>query len=593
MAQEISYTLALTQPTHHLLNITLEVPTHGAPTVDLLMPAWTPGSYLIREYARHVQNFGAEADGKALAWRKVDKARWRVECAGVETIVVRYEVYGNELTVRTNHVDATHAHVIPAATFMAVDGRQHEQLAITVRPPHSWSVATGLRCTSTPDVWPGAGVATFEADNFDHLVDSPFEVGRYRTLEFSVDGKPHRIVKWGHGNEDDGRLVADAQRIVETQSLFWGGLPYEHYTFFLLLGGKAAGGGLEHRNSTSLLLSRFVFQPPKSYERYLTLLSHEFFHVWNVKRLRAEGLGPWDYSQETYTPLLWAMEGITEYYTDLLVMRAGLLTSERYLERIADDIVTLQATPGRTLQSLAASSCDTWIKFYRPDENSINTGVSYYLKGALVAMLLDLHIRQQTSGTHHLDEVMHALYERYPENGPGVPPAAYPQTVREVTGVDVADFFARYIDGVEELPFQAQLEAFGIKLEWRHKTKRHGGDGGQPTLGIRTKQDGFMFKVANVLSTGPAAGKLVPDDELVAFDGFRINDESTLNDRLAERRAGDAVQLTVFRREVLHTINVTLTEPPYDALRLVLDKDATPEQQKLREGWPVGNARRS
>lgn len=573
----IYYTLALTQPAQHLLDITIDVTGAQSEAVDFVLPTWSPGSYLIREYARHVQEVAATVNGQTAPWRKLDKQTWRVDTQRAEHVQLRYRVYGNELTVRTNHVDDTHAHVIPAATFMYVVGGADQPLTVKVLPPTGWEVATGLD---------GDPAGHFVADNFDHLVDSPLEIGTHRTLSFEVDNKPHRIVIWGGGNEDEQRLVADTQTIVTAARDLFGGLPYAHYTFLLLLGGKSAGGGLEHRNSTSLLLPRFVFQPNRSYEHYLTLVSHEFFHVWNVKRIRAAGLGPFDYTREAYTTLLWAMEGITEYYTDLLLARAGLLTPKRYLERLSDDIVTLQTTPGRQLQSLECSSFDSWIKFYRPDENTPNTAVSYYLKGAIVGALLDLEIRRRSNNAHSLDDVMRHLYTAYPLDGPGIPEReGYLGAIQEVTGLDFGDFFARYIGGTDELPYTEILGAAGLQLQWDWKDKPTDGNV-RPTLGVRVKSEGGLLKIAGVVRDGPAyqAG-LTAEDELVALDGYRITDEAGLHERLNDRKVGDLVAVTLFRRDELRTIEVALEPTPQD--KLVLEQAAQPDelQRLIYTNW--------
>jgi len=553
--------------------------------LDFVLPTWTPGSYLIREYARHVQNVAAEAGDQPTTWQKIDKQTWRVRTNDADQVVLRYRVYGNELTVRTNHVDDTHAYVIPAATFMYVVGATEQPWDVTVRElPPDWNVATGLDTINLPTLQ-HANAPTFVANTYDHLIDSPFEIGPHRALQFEVDSKPHQIVIWGRGNEDEARLVADTQKIVQVARDFWGALPYDHYTFFVLLGGKNAGGGLEHRNSTSLLLPRFTFNPDRSYERFLTLTSHEFFHVWNVKRLRAAGLGPFDYTQEAYTTLLWAMEGITEYYTDLLLLRAGLLTQERYLERLADDIVTLQTTPGRQVQSLECASFDAWIKLYRPDENSINTSVSYYLKGAIVAALLDLEIRRRTAGERSLDDVMRHLYRTYPIDRPGVADRhGYIQAIKDVTDQDLTDFFDRYIAGTDELPYDDVLGAAGLALRWDWKDKTNGE--AKPTLGVRLKQAGGQLLVASVISDGPAyAAGLTADDEIVAINGYRVNDEAGVRERIHDRRVGEYVTLAVFRREELRTIPVPLAPAPHDMLVIAPVAEPTTEQQRIRAGW--------
>ncbi len=580
----IHYALALTEPAQHLMDVTVDVTGVTGDTLDFVLPTWTPGSYLIREYARHVQEVTAAAGGQPAACRKIDKLTWRVETGGQDAVQLRYRVYGNELTVRTNHVDDTHAHVIPAATFMYVAGATEAPITVGVTAPQGWEVATGLDLAPDGDRLPASGLI-YVAENYDQLVDSPLEIGRHRTLEFTVDGKPHRIVIWGAGNEDEQQLVRDTQTIVTTARDLFGELPYAHYTFFLLLAGKGAGGGLEHRNSTSLLLPRFVFQPERSYERYLTLVSHEFFHVWNVKRIRAAGLGPFDYTQETYTTLLWAMEGVTEYYTDLLLVRAGLLTPKRYLERLADDVVTLQTTPGRQLQSLECASFDSWIKHYRPDENTANTAVSYYLKGAIVGALLDLEIRARTENERSLDDVMRYLYVAYPLDGPGIPErAGYLEAIRHVTGQDLSDFFERYIGGTDELPYTDAFGAAGLRLAWDWKDKS-GGEG-RPALGVRTKTEGGTLKVAGVVRDGPAyqAG-LTADDELVALNGYRVADENSLRERLSDRKVGEHVVLTLFRREELRTLEVTLGVAPQDKLSIELVDQPNELQREMYASW--------
>lgn len=574
----VIYNLAITEPAQHLLDIVIDVTGVDAPHVDFVLPTWTPGSYLIREYARHVQDVAVDGQVGAPTSRKLDKQTWRVETNGANTLHFNYRVYGNELTVRTNHVDDTHAHVIPAATLMYVVGATAQPLTINVITlPEGWEIATGLEQT---------GPRAFRADNYDHLVDSPFEIGLHRTLRFNVDDKPHRIVIWGRGNEDEQRLVHDTRKIVTAARDLFGGLPYESYTFFLLLGGKNAGGGLEHRNSTSLLLPRFTFRPNQSYERFLTVTAHEFFHVWNVKRIRAAGLGPFDYMRESYTTLLWAMEGITEYYTDLLLARSGLFTPKRYLERLADDVVTLQQTPGRQAQSLECASFDAWIKFYRPDENSANTSVSYYLKGALVAALLDLEIRQRTGNERSLDDVLRFLYESYPLDGPGIPDRdGYLAAIREATVLDLSDFFARYIAGTEELPYDAALGAAGLQLKWDWKESASG-DQPRTTIGMRTKSEGGQLKVASVLRDGPAySDGIAADDEIVAVDGFRVTDGGTLRDRLNDHQPGEQVQLTLFRREELRTIPVELAPAPHDKLTIAPVEQPDDQQRRIYEGW--------
>ncbi|MCX7789049.1 MAG: PDZ domain-containing protein [Chloroflexaceae bacterium] len=550
----ITYTISMPAPHTHLFHVTIEVDRLDRAFVDLILPSWTPGSYMIREYARHVQGFGAFAavTDAPLPWRKIAKDAWRVETGGAERVQVRYQVYANDLTVRTSHLDGAHGYFNGASVFMFVPGREAEPLRLRVAAPPGWQVTTGLDPADRPN--------EFLAADYDELVDCPVECGAHRLLAFEVDDVPHRIAIWGCGNEDEARLIADTRRIVEAQRDFFGALPYRHYTFILhLLDGR--GGGLEHRNSVTNQVDRWTFRPERNYERYLSLTSHELFHVWNAKRLRPAPLGPFDYRRENYTRLLWLVEGATSYYDNLLLVRAGLMTPERFLERLGEAIAQLQNQPGRFLQSLEQSSFDAWIKFYRPDENSANSSVSYYLKGGLVCFLLDMEIRARTGGRCSLDDLMRQLYATYPISGPGIPEdGALLAAVEELTGDRQGafrDFFARYVSGVEELDYARALAVAGLEVRWERK-------GPRAWLGCNLKRQGERTIIESVRSDGPAwTAGVYAGDELLALDGWRVNDER-LTERLEERQPGDSVRLTLFRGDALIEAPVTLAEAPPD-----------------------------
>lgn len=581
------------EPHTHLFHVSLEVELGQAPFVDLLLPVWTPGSYMIREYARHVQGFAAQtADGATLAWRKVAKDTWRIETAQATRLVASYQVYANELTVRTSHLDGSHGYFNGATLFMYPDGRKHEPATLHLELPSGWTAATGLEPLDTPagntnGAQNSVARRSFGAADYDELIDCPVECGTHRLLEFAVDDVPHRIAIWGRGNEDEARLLADTRRIVESQRDLFGGLPYRHYTFILHL-TDGRGGGLEHRNSVTNQVDRWTFRPERSYERYLGLTSHELFHVWNVKRIRPAPLGPFDYQRENYTRLLWVMEGATSYYDNLLLVRAGLLQPQRYLEKLADAIVNLQSQPGRQLQSLEQSSFDAWIKFYRPDENSANSSISYYLKGSLVCLLLDMELRARTAGEHSFDDLLRFLFEHYPFDGPGIPEegamlAALVALAGEQGGVFEA-LLARYVADTAELDYAAGLAAVGLEPRWSYRTPR--ADGQAPAwLGLSVKRQGEHTLVASVRSDGPAYGAGVyADDELLALDGWRVNEER-LAARLAERAPGETVRLTLFRGDQLIQLPVSLAEAPPDALALVPVAAPSGAQQRAYRSW--------
>lgn len=590
---QITYTIAMPQPDTHLYAVTIDLVGLSENKIDFVLPSWTPGSYMIREYARHVQEFAASTGttNTVLPWRKTAKDTWSVETSGAEHIQVRYHVYAYELTVRTSHLDGSHGYFNGANVFMFISGRTSEPLALRVVTPENWQVTTGLE-PATPDQIPetpppvtGMRTTTFLASDYDELIDCPVECGTHRLFTFTVAAIEHRIAIWGRGNEDVARIVADTRRIVEAQRAMFGGLPYRHYTFILHL--ATGRGGLEHRNSVTNLVDRWSFRPESAYERFLGLQSHEFFHVWNVKRIRAEPLGPFDYRQETYTRQLWAMEGVTSYYDDLILARAGLITSERYLELLAESILNLQSQPGRALQNLEESSFDAWIKYYRPDENSGNSSVSYYLKGSLVALLLDMAIRQRTENSHALDDVLRYLYATYPITGPGIPETGgYLAAVEAVAGhADgfYRDFFERYIAGTAELDYDQGLGYAGLRLEWGYRKAQHGAP--PAWLGLRFKTEGGRTLVASIRSDSPAySAGIYAGDELLALDGWRVN-EMLLRDRIAERTPGATVTLSVFRHDALLHIPVTLAEAPYDTLKLVRVNQPDTLQEQIYRSW--------
>src|SRR5688572_22340177 len=469
---EIAFYVSMSKPHTHMLEVEVRVtrrPGSEVPAEEfLVMPVWTPGSYLVREFARHVQDFSAaDAGGRALRWEKTNKNTWRIVTAGAREWRASYRVYANELTVRTNQLNSDHAFWNNAALLMYLEGFLNAPSTLHIQAPQPWKVATGL---------PAAGKNTFRAENFDVLYDSPVEVSNFKTISFTVKNVPHRIVIDGEGNYDPERMKRDVQKIVETSVELMGGeIPYRDYTFILHLGANT-GGGLEHLNSTALGFRRFNFRPDTSYRGFLGLVSHEFFHLWNVKRIRPDALGPFDYTKENYTKLLWVAEGVTSYYGDLILRRAGLINEKDFLAETARAFQTLQNTPGRLEQSVEESSFDAWIKFYRPDENSVNSQISYYDKGAIVALLLDLEIRKRTSGAKSLDDVMRYLYTEFFKKDRNYTPADFQKAAELAAGSSLTEFFAKYARGTEDLNYNSALAAAGLQLDTGITTA----DGGKP-----------------------------------------------------------------------------------------------------------------
>ncbi|MPZ14751.1 MAG: PDZ domain-containing protein [Chloroflexi bacterium] len=568
----IRYTVSMPRPATHLLHVTVEIDA-PSDTTELRIPVWIPGSYLVREFARHVQDFRAtDSLAQPLAWRKTRKDTWLIEAGSAPTIRAEFDYYANELTVRTSHLDSTHVFFNPPNLLPYAPGRTAEPALLTVEAPDGWTVETGLRRCE-----PGRNV--FIASDYDELADCPVHAGPDPVLSFDALGVPHAVATWGRGNLDQERLRNDLQRIVESEAALFDGFPYERFLFILLL-TEGTRGGLEHRNSTAVTVPRFSFRPGRSYERVLQLLTHEFFHTWNVKRIQPEGLGDLDYARENYTRSLWVAEGTTEYYTSLLLCRAGLITSERYLEIIGQQMSDLADTPGRLHQSLEEASFDTWIKHYRPDEHTVNSSVSYYLKGAVASLLLDLEIRRQTAGQRSLDDVMRHLWHQYGQAGRSIPDDGYQSAVEAVSPGDWTPFFDHVVRGRDDLACAPALATIGIDVAWRADP-----NAAETWIGIRTRSEGGRTRVANVLAGGPAwdAG-ISAGDELLALDGLRL-DDSGLDDRLRDYGPGDCVHVAIFRGDELVVVPVTLAKRPATQAILRRNRQATVRQRTMYEGW--------
>ncbi len=567
------YHLSCPDPATHLFHLALEVERPGE-ALELSLPVWTPGSYLVREFARHLEAVTATDDaGRPLAVERLDKRRWRVASAGAAAVTVRWRVYANELTVRTSHLDATHGFVSPAGVFLSVKGREAELHRVVVAPPPGWQVATAL----------AGGPDEFTARDFDELVDSPLELGAHRLVRFEALGVAHELAVWGRGNADLTRLAADLTTIVEAVGRFWGGLPYQRYLFILHLTGRGRGG-LEHMGSTAVLYPRLGFSDPEAYGEALSLLIHEFFHAWNVKRLRPAALTPYRYEGEQYTRLLWWFEGATSYYEQLLLTRTGLLPAGRYLRSLGRLLTQLARTPGAGKLTVEEASRLAWVKLYRPDENSANSGVSYYLKGELVALALDLALRR---AGHDLDGVTREAYARW--SATGLPEDGIEQLVAERLGAEAARaLFDATVRGLG-LP-SLDLAVVGLRL--RRRVGQGSDDkGGTPGKGEERRagwlgaEFGGGLTVKSVREGSPAwCAGLTVDDELLAEGGFRL-DGKGLQQRLEEQGPGGRLRLTIFRRDELLELEVALAEPPEDALWLEPLPEATSAQRAAFTAW--------
>jgi predicted metalloprotease with PDZ domain len=601
------YRIAILDAHAHLFEVACTVADPDPAGQRFRLPSWIPGSYLIREFSRHFVRVCAESRGAPVAIVKEAKDLWRAApCAGPLTVVAH--VYAFDPSVRGAYLDASRAYFNGAVVFLCPEGHAHRPCELLLEEPdrepdsdeaRRWRVATTLARAGAPEF----GFGVYRAADYDELIDHPVEVSDFALMTFEAGGARHDIAVTGRVDADLDRLARDLRRVCQWQiDLFGGGAPckapFDRYLFQIAAVGEGYGG-LEHRSSTSLVCRRDCLPATNAakidddYLSFLSLASHEYFHSWNVKRIKPSAFVPYELDRERYTRLLWAFEGITSYYDDLALVRSGVVEPARYLELLGRAITTLLRTPGRKLQSLAESSFDAWIKYYRADENTPNAVVSYYVKGSLAALALDLKLRL---GGSSLDALMRTLWQRYGAAGAGVPENGVRAIAIELGGLDVEAFFARYVDGTEDPPFAELLERFGVTFHMR-AAKDEDDRGGKPPkesideanpacwLGAKLAKGGAETRLAHVYSSGPAerAG-LAGGDVLVAIGGLRAS-PAAIRKIMQRRRAGEMLTVHAFRRDELFATTLTLDEAPKDTCWLALSAAIGDDVRQRRDAW--------
>lgn len=562
------------------------------------LPAWIPGSYLLRDFARHVVYVEAKSGRQVLATEKVDTATWSVKGAE-KTLTLTIVVYALDSSVRGSYLDRRRGYFNGPCLFLLPEGRDAEDIEVTLEPPpHSicedWRVATALEPSEVDE----NGFGAYRAADYDELLDHPVEIGEFESVEFEACGVPHHLVVAGRFESDLDRVAADVAQICTTQIEFFGApAPFSRYWFLGLASGDGLGG-LEHRASSSLVFGRDdlpkIGDPGQSrdYQRFLALVSHEYFHTWHVKRSKPAAFVPYRLDRRNHTRLLWVFEGITSYYQEVMLLRSGLLGSGSFLQRLGELLTRVYRTPGRLKQSLAESSFDAWDVLYRPEPNHPNTSISYYTKGAMVALALDLKLRLETQGATSLDDVLRELWRRYGARGVGVPEDGFEVLAAEVGGIDLKAFFDAAVRGTEDPPLQSLLAEFGLALEMRAAA---GGDdrggtsraqtGDLLALGVVSREREGGVELLSVLDGGPAqrAG-LNPGDVLVAIDRLRVS-ERNLRRRLARFEAGERVTATVFRGDELLEVGLVLKSAPVDTCYIAPLDQASDEALRRRQAW--------
>ncbi|MDR2637694.1 MAG: PDZ domain-containing protein [Zoogloeaceae bacterium] len=588
----VRYTLAPRYPAAHLFTVTCQVDSPAPEGQRFSLPAWIQGSYLIRDFARHIVTIRAEADGRPVALEKIDKATWlAAPCRGTLTLI--YEVFAWDLSVRAAHFDRQHAFFNASSVFLYPQGRETEACLVELLPPEEedcagWRVASSLPRAGAP-AW---GFGRYRAQNYADLLDHPVEMGNFVHERFSAQGVPHHLIVTGGGNFDGKRLCRDLARICAWQMAFFGEPALADPYFFLTMAVDAGYGGLEHRNSSVLLCERGDLpapglpdtEYPENYVRFLGLASHEYFHRWNVKRIHPAALAGGDrrawhiWQEENYTRLLWFFEGVTSYYDDLCLVRAGLISEAAYLELLGKTLTQVRRTPGRHRQSLADASFDAWIKYYRPDANSPNAQISYYSKGALLALWLDLELRRKSGGRTSLDDLMRDLWRTHGQHEKGLEEEEIFQRVAILGGKPLGHALREAVFATGDLPLEKSLASCGVRLEWQAGQKT-------PWLGMRSKEENGRVLVTHVLSDSPAeqAG-LAPGDVLVALEGREIG--KNLESSLGLWQAGQTLDCHYFRHGLLAATRIVPVSPPADTARLTALSGAKARQK--RKAWLAG-----
>lgn len=569
MQGEVIYKVSFPKPESHFVQVEMEIEKPSGTFTDFIMPVWTPGSYKVREFARNIERLEAITGNEKLVVEKINKYTWRVNFnKGVSKITVTYNVYAFEQGVRTSYVDQFCAFLHGVSVFMYAEGYQNQKCKINYTKPANWKNITVAL--------PESGSNFFTADNYDLLADSPFALGNHEIINFEVAGVKHRVAMLGEGNYDVGKIKADFTKIIEKEVAMMGEHPSPEYVIFIQ-NVESGGGGLEHLNSQTSVIQRWAYSNEAKYKSFLGLIAHEYFHLWNVKRIRPIELGPFDYTKENYTNMLWIMEGITSYFDDLFLKRCEIYKDEEYLAIVATAITKMENLPGAKVQTLAASSFDAWIKFYIADENSDNSTISYYQKGMLASMIIDLEIIKRTNGKKKLDDVMRLLYtEYYKTKKRGFTEDEFAKALETVAGSSFTELLQNMVYTTNPIEYGKYLQYVGVELKNQPS--------GKMPLGINTKLENGKTIVKFVEVNRPASkAGLSVNDEIIAINGYRVNgDIDEFTSRLKE---GIEAEMLVSRMGKLITLKVVPEKDPTVNYKLVKMENVTEEQKVLYNFW--------
>lgn len=546
-SQEIEYKLSTSKPQNHYFEVEMTLKNFKDKSLDLKMPVWAPGSYLIREFAKNVNLVKAfDEKGNPLSVKKTTKNTWNIVRGKAKEIKINYEVYAFELSVRTSFLDQTHGFVSGSGVFMYINNYKNKSGKLNIDLHDNFSkISTGLAFIEKKN-----NIHSYQFNDYDQLADCPIEIGNQHIFNFKASGVNHIVAMYGDANYDENQLKVDMAKIIEAETKVFGENPNKEYTFIIhnVVDGQ---GGLEHCNSTTLSVNRWTYQG-SAYLGFLSLVAHEYFHLWNVKRMRPIELGPFNYDQENYTSLLWVMEGFTSYYDELILRRAGFYTDEQMLGKVQSIINYVEATPGSRVQPLSHSSYDAWIKAYRPNENSANTTMSYYSRGQLMAAVFDAKIIAKYNGQKCLDDFMKLMYNKYYKKlNRGFTDGEFKKEFESFIDEDLTDFYKKYIDGTEILPYQEIYGNIGIDVQDLSTNK--------VSFGATFKESNGKIIVTSIKAGSSAENAgLSVNDEIISYNGFKIT-KSSLESNFNELAENDEASLLIFRDEQLLAIEVVMT----------------------------------
>ncbi len=570
---KLHYTLSMTNPSSHMFEVQMNISnlSTGDETLELEMGAWRTGRYIILDFAGGVSSFDAkDPRGNALPWKKTDKQTWSVTKEEQTSVIVTYKVYANEFDLRTRGLNDEHAFIDPVAVFMYLKENADIPLSLSINPYGTWHITTGL------DQLKGRPF-TYQAPSFEYFADCPIEIGNHKDHEFEHAGKKHVWMMAGKATYDIDRIIADTRKIIDENLKFWGRLPYERYIFMLHI-SPGSGGGTEHLNSTIMGTRPFTFQNDRSYRGFLGLISHEYFHTWNVKQLRPAGITPYDFSKENYSEEWWLAEGGTSFFDELILLRAGFGDDDEYVRGLGRDIEQDRQRPGNAKQSVTESSFDAWVKFWKQHENAYNTDSDYYGKGKLATMLLNLEVLKMSDGQRSLEDVMKAMFERFPVFEKGYTVKDLQKVCKEFAGGSLEQFFKDYIYGVKPYPWEEALAVAGLKVTAKDEEPK-------ATLGVWMGDVDGGIRVRGVVE-GSAAYRagLSVGDVIVALNGYKVG-PSDINARVGEAKPGDRMTFTLFRDGMLRTIDATLMSDPVPSYSVSRIADPTDAQKRSYEKW--------